>query len=211
MLLSVLLIQGFLIGFAVAAPVGPVGVLCIRTTLSRGWISGLLVGLGAALADAVYGGVAVFGLTFVTAFLHQHSEILRLGGGVFLFYLAYRTVKQDCSAEIDQSALQPGSLLASLIGTFFLTLTNPATLVSFMAIFAGLGILTDVPDISALLMVVFVFLGSLAWWVFLSSGIWLAKEKMSVAFIRKVNIFSGLMIAVFGVLVLLSLIKGGLI
>lgn len=203
-----LLIQGFLIGFAVAAPVGPIGVLCIKETLGRGWISGFVIGIGAALADTLYGAIAAFGLTFVTSFLHQHSEILRVIGGLFLMFIAYKAIWQAPITGIDKTEARSGRLFSSLVTTFFLTLTNPVTLVTFMAIFAGLGILSDVSNFEAGLAVFFVFLGSLTWWVFLSSGVHLAKSKMPENVIQRVNAISGMVIAAFGVVVLLSVIKG---
>ena len=202
---STLLAQGFLIGFGVAAPVG---VLCIKTTLARGWPAGVAVGVGAALADTLYGGVAVFGLTFVISFLHSNSEILRAIGGIFLLFLAYRIIRQNAAVEAAPPTLQAGSLLASLTGTFFLTLTNPVTLVCFMAVFAGLGILTDISRPDALLVIFSVFLGSLAWWLCLSLAVRVARSRITEATMRKINILSGSIIAAFGALALLS-IKAG--
>ena len=132
------LLRGLVIGFSIAAPVGPIGVLCIRRTLADGRATGLAVGLGAAAADAVYGAVAGFGLTAVSGLLASHEGLLRLVGGLFLCYLGIRTF---LSRPADHAARAGGTgLLGAFAATFGLTLANPATILSFVAVFAGLGI-----------------------------------------------------------------------
>jgi threonine/homoserine/homoserine lactone efflux protein len=130
--------KGLIIGFSIAAPVGPIGILCIRRTLTAGRISGLVTGIGAASADALYGCIAAFGLTFVSNFLIHQLSWLRLFGGIFLCYLGVKTFFSQPS----QSTAQAGhlSLINAYTSTFFLTLTNPLTILSFAAIFAGLGL-----------------------------------------------------------------------
>src|SRR5512147_916819 len=131
-----LFLQGLILGFSIAAPVGPIGVLCIRRTLADGRMSGLVSGLGAATADAIYGSVAAFGLTFISGFLIDQKLWLGLLGGAFLCYLGLRTF---LSQPAQQVALAQGQGLVGAYGsTFFLTLTNPMTILSFMAMFAGI-------------------------------------------------------------------------
>src|SRR5918997_6693891 len=157
-----------LIGFAIAAPVGPIGVLCIRRTLAEGRLSGLVSGLGAATADAVYGAVAALGLTFVTEFLIGGEAWLRLVGGAFLVFIGVRTF---LARPVERAAPSARSgLPGAYASTFFLTLTNPTTILSFAAIFAGLEVAGDASGsaLSAMLLVLGVFLGSAAWWVVLS-------------------------------------------
>ena len=130
--------KGLIIGFSIAAPVGPIGVLCIRRTLAEGWPSGLVSGLGAASADAIYGSIAGFGLAFISNFLVSQQFWLRLVGGIFLCYLGTRTL---LSRPAEQAPVgKNGGLLAAYGSTLFLTLTNPMTIISFVAIFAGLGL-----------------------------------------------------------------------
>jgi threonine/homoserine/homoserine lactone efflux protein len=196
-----LFLEGIIIGFAIAAPVGPIGVLCIRRTLAEGRISGLVSGLGAATADAVYGAVAALGLTFVAEFLMGGETWLRLVGGTFLVFLGVRTFLAR-PAERAAPAARRSGLPGAYASTFFLTLTNPTTILSFAAIFAGLGVAGDASGdaLSAMLLVLGVFLGSAAWWVVLSGATSLFRTRLSVRGLRWVNRISGTVIAAFGVL-----------
>jgi len=134
----IFLLRGFIIGLSIAAPVGPIGVLCIRRTLNTGRAAGLVSGLGAASADAIYGCIAGFGLTFVSNFVVRQQFWLHLIGGMFLCYLG---VKTFLSKPTDRAAAAKGKGLAGMYAsTFFLTLTNPMTIISFAAVFAGLGL-----------------------------------------------------------------------
>ena len=126
-----------MIGFSIAAPVGPIGVLCIRRTLADGRVTGLAVGLGAAAADAVYGAVAGFGLTAVSGLLVEPAGLAGLVGGLFLCYLGIRTLPGRARRPRRGGRRGPAGAFTS---TFGLTLANPATILSFVAVFAGLGI-----------------------------------------------------------------------
>ena len=193
-----LFLEGIIIGFAIAAPVGPIGVLCIRRTLAEGRASGFVSGLGAATADAVYGAIAAFGLTLVTDFLLGGASWLRLVGGAFLLFLG---VKTFFARPAERAAEARGrGLLGAYASTFFLTLTNPTTILSFVAIFAGLGVGAASDALSAALLVLGVFLGSAAWWLVLSGGTGLFRSKLSTSGLRWVNRVSGTIIAAFGVL-----------
>jgi threonine/homoserine/homoserine lactone efflux protein len=199
-----LFLEGIVIGFAIAAPVGPIGVLCIRRTLADGRASGFISGLGAATADAVYASVAALGLTFVTNLLLGGESWLRLVGGAFLILLGVRTFlvrPAERAAPAGRSGL-PGAYAS----TFLLTLTNPTTILSFAAIFAGLGAGDASGDVlSAMLLVSGVFLGSAVWWFVLSAAVGLFRAKLSVRGLRWVNRVSGAVIAAFGVLALSGL------
>lgn len=193
------LLRGLLIGFSIAAPVGPIGVLCIRRTLSHGRAAGFVSGLGAATADAFYGGIAGFGLTAVSGVLIEQQVWLRLVGGAFLIYLGIRTL---LARPADRPAAAPASSLIGAYGsTLFLTLTNPMTILSFAAIFAGLGLGQAATSYaSATALVVGVFFGSAVWWLMLSGGAGVFREKMSAAGLRWVNWISGTIILTFGLL-----------
>ena len=198
-----LLLRGLIIGFSIAAPVGPIGVLCIRRTLADGRVAGLISGLGAASADAVYGCVAGFGLTFVSNFLVSQQLWLSLIGGLFLCYLGIKTFLSKPSEQAVSVASR--GLPGAYASTFLLTLTNPMTILSFAAIFAGLGLANASGEYaSAGILVLGVFLGSAAWWLLLSGGVGLFREKFNTGAMRWVNRISGAVIAVFGVLALLS-------
>ncbi len=191
------LLKGLVIGFSIAAPVGPIGVLCIRRTIASGRLTGLLSGLGAATADAFYGSVAAFGLTAVSSLLLRQQGLIRLAGGVFLCYLGARAIFSRPASADDQPG-RAGHLNAYL-STLLLTLTNPLTIVSFAAIYAGLGLAARGTYPSAGLMVLGVFLGSSAWWLILSGVTSLLKSRISQGGLRWVNRISGIVIFGFGI------------
>ncbi len=197
------LIKGIIIGFSIAAPVGPIGVLCIRRTLADGRVSGLVSGLGAAAADAVYGFIAGFGLTFVSRFLIGGQAWLRLAGGAFLCVLGIRTF---LSGPAEKAAPAAGrSLAGAFVSTFFLTLTNPMTILSFVGIFAGLGIAGAGGDYGAAgALVLGVFSGSALWWLLLSGSVGALREKVTPRGMQVVNRGAGAIIAAFGLLALLG-------
>ena len=200
------LLRGLIIGFSIAAPVGPIGVLCIRRTLAKGKSSGLISGRGAATADAIYGSIAGFGLTFISNFLISQQVWLRLIGGGFLCYLGLKTFLASPSKQAVST--NGNGLISAYVSTFFLTLTNPITILSFAAIFAGLGVGSASRNyFSAGVLVVGVFIGSALWWLLLSSGVGLFGEKLNVTGLRWVNRISGMVIIIFGIVALLSLIK----
>jgi len=193
-----LFLRGLIIGFSIAAPVGPIGILCIRRTLSEGRTSGFLSGLGAATADALYGCIAGFGLTMVSTFLVDQRFWIQLVGGVFLLALGVKTLR---SAPAERAAAASGAgLAASYVSTFFLTLTNPMTILSFAGIFAALGVADTGGDLSAAASLVLgVFIGSAAWWLLLSGGVGLLREKLSAGLLRWTNRLSGAILLVFGI------------
>jgi threonine/homoserine/homoserine lactone efflux protein len=196
-----IILRGFIIGISIAAPVGPIGVLCIRRTLSDGRLLGFLSGLGAATADMIYGAVAAFGLTMVTDLLVGQANWLRLIGGTFLLYLGIRTFLAK-PAEQTAQASRTG-LFGAYLSTFFLTITNPMTILSFVAIFAGLRLgETNGNYAAASLMVLGVFLGSAAWWLGLSLGVGFLREKFTPAWMGWVNRVSGIIITAFGIVAL---------
>ena len=194
-----------IIGISIAAPVGPIGLLCIRRTLTQGRAAGLISGLGAATADAIYGYIAGFGLTFISSILISQQKNLRLIGGAFLCYLGMRTF---LSKPAGQAAMVKGSsLIGDYSSTFFLTLTNPMTILSFSAIFAGLGLVsTGVNYTSASVLVLGVFIGSSSWWLILSGSVSLFQKKFTSTGMQIVNRFSGIIITGFGLFALISLI-----
>jgi threonine/homoserine/homoserine lactone efflux protein len=201
---AALLLRGLAIGFSIAAPVGPIGVLCIRRTLAQGRVHGLVSGLGAATADAVYGLVAGFGLTFVSDALVGQQFWLRLGGGLFLCYLGARTFLA-APAEGAEPARAVG-LVGSYASTLVLTLTNPVTILSFAAVFAGLGLAGAGEEYgAALTLVLGVFGGSALWWLLLSAVAGWLRTRLTPRALRWVNRISGIVITGFGLVALSSL------
>jgi threonine/homoserine/homoserine lactone efflux protein len=198
-----LFLEGVAIGFAVAAPVGPIGVLCIRRTLAEGRASGFVSGLGAATADAADGSVAALGLTFVTGLLVGAAAWLRLFGGVFLVFLGVRTFLSR--PDVRPAAAGRGGLLGAYASTFGLTLANPSTILSFAAIFTGLAAGSMGDALYAMSLVLGVFCGSTLWWFVLSGATSLFRAKLSAGGLRWVNRISGVVLAGFGVITLSGL------
>jgi threonine/homoserine/homoserine lactone efflux protein len=191
------------IGFSIAAPVGPIGVLCIRRTLANGRLMGLATGLGAATADAIYGCMAAFGLTALTDRLVGAGMWIRLVGGAFLLYMGVRTL---LAKPGDRAAAASGSGLAgAYLSTFVLTLTNPMTILSFLAVFAALGLGSTHPEpLAAVSLVLGVFLGSALWWLGLSGAVSMLRSRFDTRELRWVNLASGVAIVAFGVIAIAS-------
>jgi threonine/homoserine/homoserine lactone efflux protein len=190
-------LNGMAIGLSIAAPVGPIGVLCIRRSIAHGTLNGLSSGLGAATADAAYGSVAAFGLTAVSGFLVRQQLVLGLVGGGFLCYLGIRTFLSRPGRDTAASAR---SGIASAYGsTLLLTLANPATILSFVAVFAGLGLGRAVDYGSACCVVLGVFLGSASWWIILSTGVGIMRSRMKDGWMRAINRVSGAILFAFGI------------
>ena len=197
-------LRGLLLGLSIAAPVGPIGVLCIRRTLGAGIVSGIVSGLGAALADSLYGAVAAFGLTTLSALLLTYSDGFRLGGGLFLLYLGGKTFIARPAAVVPRN--DAAGRLRDFSSALFLTLTNPMTILSFTAIFAGLGFGGGQNGLHlAGWLVGGVFSGSLLWWVLLSSLVGRFRHRLDSAAFRLINRASGIILLGFGFISLLSL------
>jgi len=197
-------LRGLGIGLAIAAPVGPIGVLCIRRSMAFGRITGLVTGLGAATADGFYGAIAAFGLTAAADALARYTTELRVGGGLFLVLLGTRTF---LSTPTSTDARAPRNLTAAYLSTFGLTLANPTTILSFAAVYTGLGLVADDPTASTAGMIVAgVFIGSAAWWLFLSALSAAFRSRMDERTMRWVNRISGTVLGTFGIAAIASVL-----
>ena len=202
---SGLFLKGFLVGFLIAMPVGPIGVLCIQRTLHKGKLHGMVSGLGAATADAIYGFVAAFGLTFVSNFLVKEQMWLRIIGGIFLCYMGARVYLSKSYQQTDSG--NGTSYVRDYVSALILTFTNPTTFLAFAAMFAGLGLVKAVEHhVTALLLVAGVFVGSGLWWLVLSGVAATFLGKLLYSRPAWLNKISGIIITVFGIFVLLTLI-----
>lgn len=198
-------LRGLIIGVSIAAPVGPIGVLCIRRTLAEGRTAGFVSGMGAATADAVYGFMAAFGLTFISTFLLSQQMWIRLIGGLFLLYLGIRTFRAPVAERAAE--MEDRGLLGNYLSIFVLTLTNPLTILSFAAVFAGLGVGAANGDyLAAAATVLGVFSGSALWWLTLSIGVSLFRSRFTPRAMGWVNRISGIVIVTFGVVAVASLL-----
>ena len=191
---ATLFLQSMWVGLAIAAPVGPIGVLLIQRTLRHGVPAGLATGLGAAVADATYGAVGAYGVTGLTAWLQGARVPLALAGGAFLLWLAWRTWLAEPAAMGCSASAAPG-LAATFAGAVALTLSNPATMLSFIAIF---GALTGAgAPASPGTMVAGVLAGSALWWLLLCAAVGVLRGRFDVAWQRRVARVSALMLAAF--------------
>ncbi len=199
-------IRGIIIGFAIAAPVGPIGVLCIQRTLTRGASFGFVSGLGAATADACYGIVAAFSVAAVFNFLSAQKIWFSLAGGLYLGCLGIKAFLSVPENEAETSTAM--GRFAAYLSIFFLTLTNPMTIFSFAAVFAGFGFGNTAGNyLNAVSLVAGVFSGSAMWWLALSGSTGLIRHKFSAAHLRWINRISGTVIVGFAVYIILKSIR----
>ena len=197
------MLQGLVLGLSIATPVGPIGVLCIQRTLSRGRRSGFVTGLGAASADAVYGSIAGFGLAAVSSLLLDYRTGIQIGGGLLLLSLGVQSFRAEPAATTD-SAPDGQGLLRDYGSTFLLTMANPATILAFVGIFTGLGVGLSGSYSDALVLVGGVFLGSALWWLALSTGVSVFRSRITRSVLRRVNQLAGVIVAGFGSVALVS-------
>jgi len=187
-------LKGLVLGFSIAAPVGPIGLLCIQRTLSRGRLHGFVSGLGAATADACYGLVAAFGLGTVVSLLLGLQVWLQLAGGLFLLWLGVKTLLSQAATRPAAAKADSAGLTGAFLSILLLTLANPVTILSFVAVFAGLGV--DHQSGGALALVAGIFLGSATWWLLLSCLAGLLRHHLDDGRLRILNIFAGVCILV---------------
>ena len=197
-------LKGIIIGFAMAVPVGPIGIMCIRKTLTEGRLRGLIIGLGAATADFLYGCVAAFGITIISDTLVSQRIWIRLVGGTLLLFLGVRTFRAHPADP--NIPVNSNGILRSYLTTVFLTLTNPMTIFAFIAVFAALGLGNGLGYFSAAALVVGVFIGSCLWFLLLSSGVTLFRKKLDLVGLRWVNKIAGILIIISGVIAIVSLL-----
>ncbi|MEX2183478.1 MAG: LysE family transporter [Chloroflexota bacterium] len=198
---AALLLRGVVLGATIAAAVGPISLLVIRRTIAEGRVVGLASGMGVATADGAYGAVAAFGLTAVTQVLVDWRRVLALAGGLFLLWLAWRLVRSvpDAAARVPRR----GGLAGAYLTTLGLTLTNPMTILSFAALFVGLGV-TGGDVAGAATLTAGVFLGSAVWWVVLITLVGALRSRVTPTWLRRINVASGLLIGAFALVALVS-------
>ena len=196
-----ILAKGLFMGFAVAAPVGPIGVLCIRRTLADGRAAGLATGLGAATADGLYGLLVAVGFA-ATGVLVSYATPMALGGGLLLMWLGAMSVRGFLRAGEGAEPIRPvaghRTVLKSWATTFVLTLANPMTILTFVGMIAGLGAVAASSDTAPYWLVLGVFLGSALWWLFLVQLALMIRSRMTPALTRWFDLASGLVILIWG-------------
>lgn len=206
-ILLVIFLKGMIAGFIIAAPVGPVGILCIRRTLSGRYALGIVTGLGAGLADTFYGAIAGFSLASIADFIKHNDFYLRLVGGILLGWLGF-SIFRSSPRETNSESREKVTLLHGFTSAFFLTVSNPITLLVFGAAFAAMGISPAEDSLSqASVLVIGVFLGATTWWLSLSTSVHLMHHMLSDDQLLWINRASGVMLVMFSLYMLLSLVR----
>jgi threonine/homoserine/homoserine lactone efflux protein len=199
-----LLLKAAIIGLSIAAPVGPIGLLCMQRTLTDGPKAGFVCGLGAATADGVYGIIGALGLTTLTQFFTSAATPLSIFGATFLIWIGVKLLKEKSQAQSSTISANR-SYFKSFLSTLLLTLANPLTILSFVAVFSALstrGLNYD----NAITMVVGVFLGSAIWWLLLAGGVSVIRHKINAHIMQKINQGAGALLLTFGIWQLSSVI-----
>jgi threonine/homoserine/homoserine lactone efflux protein len=206
MISLILLLKGSLIGFSMAMPVGPVGVLCIRHSLRRGLLAGLMAGLGAALADALYGCMAGFGVTLFSQVLTNYQIWFQMIGAFILWFVGIKIFTSK-PVEVETSAIS-FSCSRIFLSTFALTLTNPFTLLCFAAIYAGLEITSSDQEIlPVIILSLGILVGAAVWWMVLTFGVILIGRKFELNSSPLLNRISGGILTSCACLATLSVLK----
>jgi threonine/homoserine/homoserine lactone efflux protein len=186
----ILFAKASLVGLSIAAPVGPIGLICIQRTLSQGAKAGFSSGLGAATADGIYGAIGAFGLTTVTHAFTSASRTISLVGVVFLGWLGIRFLRAGPPGDSDTPATTRDSLRA-FASTLVLTLANPATILSFAAVFAALSGSTILDPNSAGTLIAGVFFGSAIWWLALATGVSRIRHRIDASAMQWISRIAG--------------------
>jgi putative LysE/RhtB family amino acid efflux pump len=189
--------KAWILGFAIAAPVGPIGLLCVRHSLNSGLKHGLAVGLGAALADSLYGLLVGGGMTVISSFLLEKSSYIKILGGILLLYLAIKELKSKAILKCEDFAINEQAITSLVFTTFFLTLTNPMTMMSFVGVFST-GITKNFSWNEASLVIAGVFCGSISWWFLLSKASSYLKNFISPEILGSTKYISAGILGLFG-------------
>ena len=204
-----ILAKGFVLGLAIAAPLGPIGTLCISRTLERGFLVGLAGGVGTALADATYAALAAAGFAAFARFLDAISLPLQLAGGAFLLWLGVTNLRPR--RDVRPARVGTRDVLSTTVSTYLLTMANPTTILSFAAIFAGLGLAGEGDWFGAVSLVAGVFAGSMLWWLFLCGLVTQLRYRLPKAFANWVSRVSGLVLIAFGAVAVVLGLQGLLV
>jgi threonine/homoserine/homoserine lactone efflux protein len=194
-----LFVKGLIIGFSIAAPVGPIGILCIKNTIKKNYASGFFTGMGAATADMLYALIAALGLTTISDLLLDYKLWIQITGILFLGYLGIKSfIRSHDTVEKHKS--KAGSIIYDFVSTLFLTITNPITILSFLSIFTGVGLIADAISFDdSKNIIAGVFFGSTTWWLILTTISHFIKGKISNSFIKYIDYLSGAILLGFAV------------
>jgi threonine/homoserine/homoserine lactone efflux protein len=201
------LVKGILIGFVASIPLGPVGMVCIQRTLCKSHRSGFLSGVAAATADTIFATIALFFLSVVLTFVQRHIDILKVLGGICVIIMGVNIFLKNPVVQIRRNRANKGSLWSDYLSVFLITLTNPAFILMFIALFATFGVSSegDVPYFMGAGLIGGVFVGASFWWLALTSGVSLFRRRFRPRHMLYLNRISGALIVVLGAAAILSL------
>ncbi len=205
-----LIASGVVIGIAVAAPIGPINLMAIRNTLANGFWAGVFTGTGAVLGDGTFAAFAAFGITAVSAFVSDYATWIQAGGGLILIIIGLQIMLSAPTPSNGEDKPSSRRSLAMIGTTYVLTITNPATMMGFLAIFSGVGNLVSRPGdyAGATAMVAAVMAGSFLWWLIVSWFASLFRERIAGGGLKYINWVSGAVIVLFGVAIFVRLFWG---
>lgn len=200
----IIFLQAMVVGFVIAAPVGPIGILCIKRTLMTGFWAGIVTGLGSALAGATYGTLVVFGLTAITSFITSEIFWIKLFGGVLLMILGARELWSLQRHTLSFANTDHTTLMRSLSTAFVVALSNPMTLIGYFSMVPALAANFCCTPAQGVVLVGGIFTGSLSWWLLLSSIVTITRRRLPQKFLNMINIGSGIVLIGFGLFVFMS-------
>lgn len=193
------LVRGAILGFVIAAPVGPIGLLCIRRTLEHGPATGFATGLGAAVADTFYGALAAFGVQVAIDWLREHETAFQLIGGAFMLFVAIRGFAADGPRRNADHRPDPPGMFGNFATGLAITIGNPLTIAAFVAIFAAFGPGVGLARFDAATLVLGVFIGSASWWLLLNTGVAAIRHKISENWFLAINRTAAVLLAALGI------------
>jgi threonine/homoserine/homoserine lactone efflux protein len=201
----ILILKGIVVGISVSAPLGPLGILCIQRTINKGFLSGFFSGLGAAFADILYATVAGFGISIIADFLKKYEFSITAIGGIFVVIVGIMIFRTNPVKQIRQQKAQKKGYLSDFVSGFFITITNPLTIVVFGAIFAALGLNESSTLELVLLTLIGIFSGALVWWLGLTLGVNIFRKKIRLRNLYWINKITGVLVTIFGIVVFASI------
>lgn len=195
-----ILILGIIIGILASIPLGPIGVLCVQRTLSRGHKSGFVSGAGAALSDLIYATLAVFGLSFIVSFVEEKILYIQIIGVIILVFMGLRIYFTNPAVQLRKQNSQKTKLLQDFLSTFMFTIANPLVIFFFVTLFAAFGVAEYTTNLFAQIILVFgVYVGACAWWFTLTSIVNLFRSKINLRRLWLINRIAGATIILLGV------------
>ncbi len=198
------IIKGMIVGIAVTAPVGPLGILCIQRTINRGLLSGLITGVAAAFADIMYAIIAGFGVSVIADFLEANQLIIRIIGGLIVAFLGIRIYMSNPAKQFRRQKTQKRTYISDFISGFLITITNPIVIVVFGAVFASFGLDKAESGKSVIITIIGVFAGALGWWISLTVLVNIFRNKINLRKLWWINKITGVFVAVFGLGIIIS-------